>query len=83
MQTQPEEVKIEDQSTAEKRLHTEDTLLSNYKSKNSYESLPASHRQISLLQGFNNTTIQEHFGVTKPLMKEVDEEESIRELSEY
>lgn len=79
----PEILKIEDQNTAEKGTEHEDTLLSNKKSKFSYKSVPASYRQISLLNGFSNTVLQEHFGVNKPLLKEVGEEESIQELENY
>ena len=53
------------------------------KSKISYQSVPTSYRQISLLNGFSNSTLQEHFGVNKPFLKEVGEEESIQELQDY
>jgi len=57
-------------------------VFSNQKSKISYESQPVSCRKFSLSQT-NNPTLQEQFGTSKTLIKEVDEEESVKELEQY
>jgi hypothetical protein len=76
-------MKVEDQSTDEKRMGMEDTFLSQQKSKFEYQSQPISHRNNSIDSRFSNKILREKFEPIKPFQKEIDEEESVRELQEY
>jgi hypothetical protein len=76
-------MKVEDQSTDEKRMGMEDTFLSQQKSKFEYQSQPISHRHNSIDSRFSNKILHEKFEPIKPFQKEIDEEESVREMHEY
>jgi hypothetical protein len=76
-------MRVEDQSTDEKRLRIEDTLLSSQKSKFAYQSQPVSYRKSSVEPRFSNKALQERFEPIKPFQKDIDEDESVRELQDY